>query len=221
MYPGELTGHQDRGPATRGGLALLLERRLRLVQRPLPDVPEAVIEAVGALDDPCALVTLRQADRGRDALHREARLPQDGLGGGPVRVADADVARTWRGRGRGADGTRARTGRESRSTMPRLRSRQRSVDLTVREGEIIGLPRPDGAGRTTTLLAPTGGAATVAGCGPVRDPASVREKRGHVARSGGVDPHITVRGAGRGGLRAAGRDGRHTRLPQRGGLGAH
>ncbi|WP_372497227.1 ABC transporter ATP-binding protein [Streptomyces muensis] len=46
----------------------------------------------------------------------------------------------------------------------------RAIDLTVREGEILGFLGPNGAGKTTTLrmlttlLAPTGGAATVAGC---------------------------------------------------------
>lgn len=75
----------------------------------------------------------------------------------------------------------------------------RSVDLTVRAGEIVGLLGPNGAGKTTTLrmlttlLAPTGGAATVAGCDLTADPAGVREKCGYVAQSGGVDPHITVR----------------------------
>ncbi|MFF2959740.1 ABC transporter ATP-binding protein [Streptomyces sp. NPDC057963] len=75
----------------------------------------------------------------------------------------------------------------------------RSVDLTVRAGEIVGLLGPNGAGKTTTLrmlttlLAPTGGAATVAGCDLTTDPAGVREKCGYVAQSGGVDPHITVR----------------------------
>ncbi|MFG2428154.1 ABC transporter ATP-binding protein [Streptomyces sp. NPDC048590] len=75
----------------------------------------------------------------------------------------------------------------------------RSVDLTVMPGEIVGLLGPNGAGKTTTLrmlttlLAPTGGAATVAGCDLVADPAGVRAKCGYVAQSGGVDPHLGVR----------------------------
>ncbi|MER7171785.1 ABC transporter ATP-binding protein [Streptomyces mesophilus] len=75
----------------------------------------------------------------------------------------------------------------------------RGIDLTVQPGEILGFLGPNGAGKTTTLrmlttlLAPTGGAATVAGCDLVRDPAGVREKCGYVAQSGGVDPNIPVR----------------------------
>ncbi len=75
----------------------------------------------------------------------------------------------------------------------------RGIDLTVQPGEILGFLGPNGAGKTTTLrmlttlLAPTGGAATVAGCDLVRDPGGVREKCGYVAQSGGVDPHISVR----------------------------
>ncbi|THA73400.1 ATP-binding cassette domain-containing protein [Streptomyces sp. A0642] len=75
----------------------------------------------------------------------------------------------------------------------------RSIDLTVATGEIVGLLGPNGAGKTTTLrmlttlLAPTGGAATVAGCDLIANPAGVRRKCGYVAQSGGVDPHITVR----------------------------
>ncbi|MFJ4499232.1 ABC transporter ATP-binding protein [Streptomyces sp. NPDC088864] len=75
----------------------------------------------------------------------------------------------------------------------------RSLDLTVAAGEIVGLLGPNGAGKTTTLrmlttlLAPTGGAATVAGHDLVADPAGVRARCGYVAQSGGVDPHTTVR----------------------------
>ncbi|MEU7427779.1 ATP-binding cassette domain-containing protein [Streptomyces sp. NPDC040750] len=75
----------------------------------------------------------------------------------------------------------------------------RCVDLTVREGEILGFLGPNGAGKTTTLrmlttlLRPTGGAATVAGHDLATDPAGVRRTIGYVAQSGGVDPRITVR----------------------------
>ncbi|GGW47311.1 ABC transporter ATP-binding protein [Streptomyces xantholiticus] len=75
----------------------------------------------------------------------------------------------------------------------------RGVDLTVQPGEILGFLGPNGAGKTTTLrmlttlLPPTGGAATVAGCDLVRDPAGVRCRAGYVAQSGGIDPTVSVR----------------------------
>ncbi|MGW2862072.1 ABC transporter ATP-binding protein [Streptomyces sp. NPDC001205] len=75
----------------------------------------------------------------------------------------------------------------------------RGIDLTVRAGEILGFLGPNGAGKTTTLrmlttlLPPTGGAATVAGHDLLREPAAVRRACGYVAQSGGVDPNVSVR----------------------------
>ncbi|WP_405661152.1 ABC transporter ATP-binding protein [Streptomyces sp. RK9] len=75
----------------------------------------------------------------------------------------------------------------------------RGIDLTVSPGEILGFLGPNGAGKTTTLrmlttlLPPTGGAATVAGFDLARDPAAVRGRIGYVAQSGGVDLNISVR----------------------------
>ncbi|MGV9251330.1 ABC transporter ATP-binding protein [Streptomyces sp. NPDC003697] len=75
----------------------------------------------------------------------------------------------------------------------------RGIDLTVREGEILGFLGPNGAGKTTTLrmlttlLAPTGGTATVAGRDLATDPVGVRQACGYVAQSGGVDPQISLR----------------------------
>jgi ABC-2 type transport system ATP-binding protein len=66
----------------------------------------------------------------------------------------------------------------------------RGVDLDVAAGEIVGFLGPNGAGKTTTLrmlttlIAPTAGTATVAGCDLRGDPVGVRRKIGYVAQGG-------------------------------------
>ena len=73
------------------------------------------------------------------------------------------------------------------------------VDLRIEAGEIFGFLGPNGAGKTTTLrmlatlLPPTGGDATVAGCDLRRQPQRVRERIGYVGQAGGTDLQITGR----------------------------
>jgi ABC-2 type transport system ATP-binding protein len=68
------------------------------------------------------------------------------------------------------------------------------VDLDVEAGEIVGFLGPNGAGKTTTLrmlttlLTPTAGTATVAGCDLVNDPVGVRRRIGYVSQSGATYP---------------------------------
>jgi ABC-2 type transport system ATP-binding protein len=68
------------------------------------------------------------------------------------------------------------------------------VDLDVEAGEIVGFLGPNGAGKTTTLrmlttlLVPTAGTATVAGCDLVGDPVGVRRRIGYVSQSGSTAP---------------------------------
>src|SRR5499427_2704958 len=79
----------------------------------------------------------------------------------------------------------------------------RGVDLTVKQGEIVGFLGPNGAGKTTTLrmlttlLRPTAGTATVAGADLRADPVAVRSRIGYVpqaigATGGGSDPSAKV-----------------------------
>ncbi len=75
----------------------------------------------------------------------------------------------------------------------------RGVNLSVMAGEIFGFLGPNGAGKTTTLrmlatlLPPSGGDATIAGCDLLKDPGKVRERIGFVGQMGGTDPAITGR----------------------------
>jgi ABC-2 type transport system ATP-binding protein len=74
----------------------------------------------------------------------------------------------------------------------------RGVDFTVADGEIVGFLGPNGAGKTTTqrmlatLLAPSSGEATVAGCDLRRDPVGVRRSIGYVAQGGSTNPSAAV-----------------------------
>jgi ABC-2 type transport system ATP-binding protein len=68
------------------------------------------------------------------------------------------------------------------------------VDLDVEPGEIVGFLGPNGAGKTTTLrmlttlLEPTAGTASVAGCDLIADPVGVRRRIGYVSQSGSTAP---------------------------------
>ncbi len=73
------------------------------------------------------------------------------------------------------------------------------VDLVVEPGQIFGFLGPNGAGKTTTLrmlstlLAPSGGEATVAGCDLRHEPARVRERIGYVSQEGSSFAEVTGR----------------------------
>ena len=75
----------------------------------------------------------------------------------------------------------------------------KGIDLTVRKGEIFGFLGPNGAGKSTTLkmlstlLAPDGGKATIAGFDLLAHPARVRRQIGYVSQAGGADGSATGR----------------------------
>ncbi len=72
------------------------------------------------------------------------------------------------------------------------------VSLRVPDGAILALLGPNGAGKTTTvrmlagLLAPTAGAATVAGYDVRRDPAAIRTRVGLVTDAPGLHEQMTL-----------------------------
>jgi ABC-2 type transport system ATP-binding protein len=71
------------------------------------------------------------------------------------------------------------------------------VTLTINQGEIFGLIGPNGAGKSTlikmltTLLPPSSGSATVAGCDIVNQPAEVRRHIGYVPQLLSADGSLT------------------------------
>jgi ABC-2 type transport system ATP-binding protein len=73
-----------------------------------------------------------------------------------------------------------------------------NVNFDVKKGEIFGLLGPNGGGKSTlfrilaTLMVPTEGSATIAGCDVVRRPAQVRRYVGVVFQSQSLDKALTV-----------------------------
>ncbi|HET9140462.1 ATP-binding cassette domain-containing protein [Actinophytocola sp.] len=94
-------------------------------------------------------------------------------------ITASGLARTFRARGRTVEAVRG-------------------VDLAVQPGELVGFLGPNGAGKTTTLrmlttlLVPTAGQATVAGCDLRKDSVGVRKRIGYVAQGGGTTPELKV-----------------------------
>jgi len=88
----------------------------------------------------------------------------------------------------------ARSFRIRRGTVEAVRG----VDVDVAPGELVGFLGPNGAGKTTTLrmlttlLTPTAGTATVAGCDLLTDPLGVRRRIGYVGQAGGAGPECQV-----------------------------
>src|SRR5260370_32872944 len=80
-----------------------------------------------------------------------------------------------------------KTFRARGKTVPAVQA----LDLQVQSGEVFGLLGPNGAGKTTTmrmlatLLAPSGGQATVAGYDLLHQPGRVRAHIGYVGQAGG------------------------------------
>lgn len=74
----------------------------------------------------------------------------------------------------------------------------RGISFQVRRGDIVGFLGPNGAGKSTTLkmlctlLRPTSGRATVAGCDLAADPQGVRRRIGYVAQGGSTARDATV-----------------------------
>lgn len=74
----------------------------------------------------------------------------------------------------------------------------RGISFDLRRGDIVGFLGPNGAGKSTTLkmlctlLRPTSGRATVAGCDLAADPQGVRRRIGYVAQGGTTTREASV-----------------------------
>jgi ABC-2 type transport system ATP-binding protein len=74
----------------------------------------------------------------------------------------------------------------------------RGIDLDIPPGEFFGLLGPNGAGKSTTigmlttLIAPTGGRAWVAGHDVVKSPVAVKRRIGVVTQNNTLDMQLTV-----------------------------
>jgi len=90
---------------------------------------------------------------------------------------------------------RSRKGKNGRQTVDAVKG----IDLAVEKGEIFGFLGPNGAGKSTTLkmlstlLAPDGGKAVIAGFDLRAHPARVRRQIGYVSQAGGADGAATGR----------------------------
>ncbi|GAA1750449.1 ABC transporter ATP-binding protein [Streptomonospora arabica] len=75
----------------------------------------------------------------------------------------------------------------------------RGLDIDVEPGQLVAFLGPNGAGKSTclrmltTLLPPTSGTATVAGCDIAADPAGVRARIGYVGQRSGAGENFRVR----------------------------
>ncbi|MGW3365700.1 ATP-binding cassette domain-containing protein [Streptosporangium canum] len=75
----------------------------------------------------------------------------------------------------------------------------RDLDIDVEKGELVAFLGPNGAGKSTslrmltTLLPPTAGTATVAGCDVLADPAGTRRRIGYIGQGNGAGANFLVR----------------------------
>jgi ABC-2 type transport system ATP-binding protein len=75
----------------------------------------------------------------------------------------------------------------------------KSIDLTIRQGEVFALLGPNGAGKTTTVeilegyRTRDGGEVSVFGVDPGRQRARLKSRIGIVLQSTGIGRHLTVR----------------------------